>query len=290
MELTQLKYFYTAAQCGHITRAAEKLHIAQPALTQSVRRLENELGVKLFVRRGRSIALSPCGEYLYKQLDGVLKTIDRIPEELMRITVFEGKNIRVNILAASELITELIIEYKRTNPDIIFHLRQSEDEGECDCIISSNLPGNPPMIPKGSMCRSFSEEIRLAVPSDSRYSGLYSVRLSDVRNNGFISLSGSKPFHNICESFCRIVGFTPEVVFESDSPSTVRGLIGAGMGIGFWPAYSWGNINSDNVILLPVSYPDCRRELTVICNNTESAVICDFYSFLCERLAQFSGK
>ena len=140
MELTQLKYFYAAAECGHITKAAEKLHIAQPALTQSIRRLENELGVKLFVRKGRSIALSRCGDYLYKQLGVVLKTLDRIPDELMKISEREGKTIRVNIIAASLLTTELIIEYKRLHPDIRFILHQSEDDDCCDCTVSTDLP------------------------------------------------------------------------------------------------------------------------------------------------------
>lgn len=290
MELTQLKYFYAAAECGHITKAAEKLHIAQPALTQSVRRLENELGVKLFVRRGRSIALSPCGEYLYKQLGGVLKTLDRVPCELLKIAELEQKTIRVNIIAASLLITELIIEYKRLHPDIKFVLHQSADAENCDCTISANLPGILPNMPKNCYYRSFSEEIKLAVPAGSYYAGLPSIQLSDTKDNGFISLSGSKPFHNICETLCRMVGFTPDVVFESDSPSTVRGLIGAGMGIGFWPAYTWGNINADNVVLLPISYPDCRRELTVICNSTDSSAACEFYGFLCSRLEEISAQ
>lgn len=290
MELTQLKYFYAAAEHGHITKAAEKLHIAQPALTQSIRRLENELGVKLFVRKGRSIALSRCGDYLYKQLDVVLKTLDRVPDELTKIAELEGKTIRVNIIAASLLTTEIIIEYKRLHPDIKFILHQSEDTESCDCTISANLPGMTPNIPKSCQCRSFSEEIKLAVPADSDYSGLESIQLSDTKENGFISLSGSKPFHSICETLCRMVGFTPNVVFESDSPSTVRGLIGAGMGVGFWPAYTWGSINTDNVVLLPISYPDCRRDLTVICSNSESTAAGEFYEYLCKRLGEISGQ
>ena len=116
MELTQLKYFYVAAECGQITKAAEKLHIAQPALTQSVKRLENELGVKLFERRGRSVVLSRCGEYLHRQLGVVLKTLERIPDDLTRIADLEEKTIRVNIIAASLLVTELIIKYKSLIP------------------------------------------------------------------------------------------------------------------------------------------------------------------------------
>ena len=284
MELTQLKYFYVAAECGQITKAAEKLHIAQPALTQSVKRLENELGVKLFERRGRSVALSRCGEYLHRQLGVVLKTLERIPDDLTRIADLEENTIRVNIIAASLLVTELIIKYKKLNPDIKFHLYQSADEENCDCTVSTEFTGLTPNIPKNCLYRSFTEEIRLAVPADSNYARQNFVNLSDAKGEGFISLSGSKPFHSICETFCRTLGFVPNVIFESDSPSTVRDLIGSGMGIGFWPAYTWGDINTDNVALLPISVPDCRREITVVCNNTESAAAVDFYNFLCDNI------
>lgn len=289
MELTQLKYFYTAAECGHITRAAEKLHIAQPALTQSIRRLENELGVKLFERRGRSVELSECGKYLYGQLGGVLRTLDRIPEELTKISYMEEKTIRVNILAASLLVTELIIEYKKANPDVKFHLHQSADEENCDCTITSVLTGIEPHVKGTGKLSTFSEEICLAVPADSDFARAGSVCLTDTREEGFISLSGSKPFHSICDTLCRTVGFTPNIIFESDSPSTVRGLIGSGMGIGFWPAYTWGSIRSDNVMLIPISSPKCSREITVVCNNIQSAAALDFYDFLCQRFGAVSS-
>ena len=74
------------------------------------------------------------------------------------------------------------------------------------------------------------------------------------KGEGFISLSGSKPFHSICDTFCRTVGFVPNVIFESDSPSTVRDLIGSGMGIGFWPAYTWGDISTP-IMLLCCQFP-----------------------------------
>lgn len=290
MELTQLKYFYEAARCGHITNAAGKLHIAQPALTQSIRRLENELGVKLFERRGRSVELSACGKYLYNQLSGVLKTLDSVPEELKKISEQEERTIKVNILAASLFATELIIEYKKNNPGVKFHLHQSADEEYCDCTITSVMTGIAPHIKGSGMYRTFTEEICLAVPADSDYAKNGSVSLTDTREDGFISLSGSKPFHSICDTLCRTVGFTPNIIFESDSPSTVRGLIGSGLGIGFWPAFTWGSINSDSVKLIPISSPKCSREITVICNDPESEAAVSFYNFLCDSFGRVSKQ
>ena len=73
MELTQLKYFYAVAENLHVTKTAEQLHIAQPALTQSIRRLENELGYPLFAAKGRNIILTEYGRYLKEQLAPLLR-------------------------------------------------------------------------------------------------------------------------------------------------------------------------------------------------------------------------
>ena len=74
MEITQLKYFYALAQNQHVTRTAEQLNIAQPSLTQSIRRLEKELNVKLFKTNGRNIVLTECGKYLQRKIEPLLKT------------------------------------------------------------------------------------------------------------------------------------------------------------------------------------------------------------------------
>ena len=286
MELMQLRYFYAAAEYGHITKAAQKLNIAQPALTQSIKRLEGELGVKLFERQGRSVVLSRCGEYLYKQLEGVLGTLDHVPYELKRIAEIEENTIHINIIAASLIVTELIIEYKRINPEVKFHLHQNEDDENCSCTVTTACDGIEPVIPAGCMSRRFAEEIRLAVPSDSHYAGCGSVSLRSISDEGFISLHGKQPFHKICEMLCRSSGFTPNVIFESDSPSTVRDLIGSGMGIGFWPSFSWGSINQGNVTLVPIEAPKSIREIIVVCNDTQSQAAINFYEFLCERIGE----
>lgn len=82
MELLQLEYFYAVAQNQHMTRTAEQLHIAQPSLTQSIRRLEKELGVPLFYHSGRNIALTEYGVALQEALTPVLKTLHQIPNQL----------------------------------------------------------------------------------------------------------------------------------------------------------------------------------------------------------------
>ena len=76
MELTQIRYFLEVAESQHITKSAQKLHIAQPALSQSIHRLEKELRVPLFVSKGRNIVLTEYGKYLKQKLAPVLTELD----------------------------------------------------------------------------------------------------------------------------------------------------------------------------------------------------------------------
>ena len=101
MELTQLRYFCAVAEPQHMTKTAERLHIAQPALTQSIHRLEKELGVALFAAKGRGIELTECGRYFYKSLTPVLRTLEDLPRELRAMANVEDNTVHMNMLAAS---------------------------------------------------------------------------------------------------------------------------------------------------------------------------------------------
>ena len=112
MELLQLRYFLAAAEYQHITRAAEHLQIAQPALSQAIHRLETELGMPLFERKRRSIVLNDAGKLLQKRLLPIMDALDRIPEELQEYRSQTAHTIHLRILAASALITNRIIAYR----------------------------------------------------------------------------------------------------------------------------------------------------------------------------------
>ena len=84
MELLQLRYFLVAAKYQHMTKAAEVLQIAQPALSQSIKRLEQELGVSLFEREKRNIRLNDAGRFLEQKLLPIMAALDEIPSEIQK--------------------------------------------------------------------------------------------------------------------------------------------------------------------------------------------------------------
>ena len=80
MELLQLRYFHEVAQTQHMTNSAKRLGVAQPALTQAIRRLESELDAKLFERQGRNIRLTPCGQALEEHIAPLLSGLEQVPD------------------------------------------------------------------------------------------------------------------------------------------------------------------------------------------------------------------
>ena len=277
----QIRYFLEVANTKHITNSAKNLHITQPALTQAIRRLENDLGVPLFAAKGRNIVLTEYGKYLQKKLEPLMAQIDDIPEQLKMMVALESETIHMNVLAASSLVMEAIIQYKKKHADINFQLHQNIESELYDIAVTTKLFYQAADDENSFAC---AEEIYLAVPENRRYSGRTSICLPEVADEGFVSLLGSREFRYICDRFCQHAGFTPKIIFESDNPAAVKNMIAANMGIGFWPEFTWGSIENEPVRLLKIDDPVCQRDIIINYNRNkmDSQNVIDFYGFLTE--------
>lgn len=279
MELMQIRYFLETARTKHITNSAKQLHITQPALTQAIRRLEADLGVPLFAAKGRNVVLTEYGKYLQKKLEPLMQQFDDIPEQLKMMVALEGETIHMNVLAASSLVMEAIIEYKKEHRDINFQLHQNVESELYDIAVTTKLFYQGADEKNSFAC---AEEIYLAVPENAKYRGMDSICLVETREEGFISLLGSREFRYICDRFCQHAGFSPKIIFESDNPAAVKNMIAANMGIGFWPEFTWGSAESENVRLLKIADPVCQRDIIINYNRnkTDNHNVVDFFEFL----------
>lgn len=281
MELQQLQYFLVAAQYQHITKAANSLHIAQPALSQSIKRLEQELDVKLFERKKGGIELSAAGRILVDEVKPIMKSLDALPRKLKDAERKQNQTIHLNVLAASILVTNCIIAYKAKHPDINFQFVQSQSSIDYDLCITATLPRKNPVTNQMMLEESFF----LAVPATSKYASYDEIDLAEVAEEGFIMMADTRPIRSISDQFCLEAGFSPNIVFESMNFESVRSLISAGMGVGFWPEYSWEDAeHSTNMVLLPIKSPECKRDIIIAYNEQFSAnpIVKDFYEFLIE--------
>ncbi len=284
MEISQLRHFLEVARREHVTKSAEALHIAQPALTQSVHRLEKELGVPLFAAQGRNIRLTPYGRYFYEKLAPVMASLDELPGLLKTMAKLEDATVHLNILAASALVTRAVIEYQKIDSGLRVTLAQNDQNALYDICVTTKFPNREAGTEHDSVYVC-TETIYLAVPNIGPFRGKGSVRLRDVADAGFISLTGSKQLRAICDTYCASAGIRPNIIFESDSPEAVKNMIAANMGVGFWPAFSWGKLRTDKVRLLEIEEPVCSRDILIQYrkNKRDNAKAEAFYQYLVRR-------
>lgn len=125
MELLQLYYFQVTARCEHISAAARELHIAQPALSQTIRRLEQELGTPLFDRIGKRIQLNDCGRIFLKYTDIALGALSDAKTEISEALSNPEQTITLCVQAASSLLPDILGQFRALHPQISFQIIQS---------------------------------------------------------------------------------------------------------------------------------------------------------------------
>lgn len=286
MELLQLKYFLAVAESEHMTNTAKQLHIAQPALTQSIHRLEQELGVSLFERAGRGIRLSPAGAYVRDRVKPAMETLENVARDVQLFQQGEQGIVRVGVHAASGVAIDGIAAYSELNPHVSFEITQDERERHRDVIVTTITPRGSSTVENAVEKTPFSERIGIAVPASSALGDTAS--LADFANERFIALAGSRRFREVCDTFCARRAFTPHIAFESDNPLVVKKMIGLGLGVGFWPDHSWGDLDPKSCRLVHLQEPEFTRDVIVAKTSrcTPDSEAQRFYEFLLDYVAK----
>ena len=181
MELQQLRYFAIAAKYQHITRAANELHVAQPAVSGTIKRLENELGVSLFEKNGRNIALTREGELFYGKIKKILNELDHLPEVLRNEKNRRENTVKINVRAASLLLTEAIISYKKRYPDVVIELTRESGNESSDIMVTTSLPETA--SPKDSFC--VEEEIFVAMRKEEAERYPDGIAMTELKTKSF---------------------------------------------------------------------------------------------------------
>lgn len=275
MEIQQLRYFTVAARYQHITKAAEEIHIAQPALTQIIKRLESEVGAPLFERNGRNIILTPEGKILQEEALQILKTIDELPIVLQQKKTERDKTLKIKVSAATIWFMPAIIAYKKTHPDVNLDFIRNDDMRDCDFLITTSTDTGR----QAEESFIVDEEILLAVSKDRAKTMPPKVRLSDLKGDVFLITDKSKPFFRICEEYCLKSGFAPNVIFECDSQTVIFDLVSADLGVAFCPTFSWGKIDQNKIALLPFE-EKCFRKIVLIALKQTTPLQKDFFAYL----------
>ncbi|GGG57831.1 LysR family transcriptional regulator [Paenibacillus radicis (ex Gao et al. 2016)] len=241
MELTQLEYFLTVARYQHMTRAAKALSITQPALSQAISKLENELGVPLFERKGRNVQLSRYGSMFSENVERAMRELEHGKKTLEEWSNPETGLISIaflNILGA-DLVPKLVRDYQNIYPKIKFELEQGNHEliddalnhGKFDLIITSMKPKSE----EYSWITLEKAPLYIIVSNNHRLANTSNLSIHELKNENYIGLKSSCGLKVLLDA-CIIRSEAELIqVYEAEDLTTVAGFVAAGLGVSLVP-------------------------------------------------------
>lgn len=262
MDLLQLRYFCEIAKQENISKASKSLHVAQPSLSRTLAALETELGTKLFDREGRNIHLNRNGEIYYKHINNALNLIDNAQKELLDFNASPCGHINLIILAASNVMPDLIINFHRLYPNISLNLKQQETHNlqqtnSFDFVISAT-PGNYKGLTNITLME---EDLVIATHKNHPIAQKDSICLSETAPYQFVTYSSGPSIRELTDHLCLLAGFKPNIILESDSPNTFKYFIQSQMGIALLPYQTQMSFFNSLILPIRITSPECKRTL-----------------------------
>ena len=278
MNLTNLSYFLKVAEKEHITRAAEELHMTQPALSRAIGALETELGVELFEREGKNIRLNENGVILRQSAERIFQELD----ELQRRLRDNREGVTGSVCIGSsfpgrepDLVQACILEFMQQYPDVSINylqhspsqLRRELEEHRIDVAITS-LPIHSENI---EFQEVFTEKLGILIAADHPLAQKPVLRVADLRNERFYCNNSNSDTQDLTREFCHQAGFEPIIFFQGFFPELIGQAVSRGKGVSFLAEsrfrrdqmsgtqYAWQR----NLTFRPVEEDYCRRSCGV---------------------------
>jgi DNA-binding transcriptional LysR family regulator len=277
MELRQLHYFVAVAEEGHFTRAAERVLIAQPAISQQIRRLETELGERLFDRDHRNVRLTAAGHALLPEARATLAAADRARAAVSslsglltgRLTVgaFEGTPERLLARALGQFHRDHPAVEVRVREDYAAGLLAAVRRGELDAAITG-LPDDrkpPPALRIDKIAR---EPLVVAASPAHPLASQPGIPITRLEGEPMVALTPDSTQRTHIERACRAAGFTPNITAETRHLGLLWDLVSEGIGIAVLPRPSQPP-GHGQLALIPITQP--RRYVRIIAASSAAA-------------------
>jgi len=270
MELRQLRYLVALAEERNFTRAAEREHIAQPALSQQVRRLEQETGLALVERTTRRVALTEAGELLLVRARRILAELDAAQADLQALSgVHTGHVLIGTIHTMGPIDLSLALgAFHQRHPGVeLTVLEQSSEELaellRVDELDLAFLSVTERVESHGiGLHQLVSEELVAIVPRDHSLGARRRVRMAELADQRFITYREGARLRELLTSAGRAAGFEPQVALESNESQLIRRLVARGLGVAILPRSDATGPGAE-VSVATLVEPALRRDITL---------------------------
>lgn len=242
----RLAQFAAVARHEHVTRAAEELGMPQSTLSRALVRLEEDLGLALFARRGRTLSLTPAGRTFLVSAERALAAVEQAAESVRADADPATGKVAFGFLHTLgwETVPGLIRAFRADHPRVRFSLVQTYGEamlerlvaGELDLCLTSPVPDQAELAARGLTARRLDEQrLRLVVPHDHPLAARRRIRLAEAAHEPFVTMEPGYGMRRMLEALCAQAGFQPRIAFEGEEAETLRGLVAAGLGVALLP-------------------------------------------------------
>jgi DNA-binding transcriptional LysR family regulator len=276
MDLRRIRYFIVLSEELHFGRAAQRLSMAQPPLSQQIRVLEEELGARLFERSNRRVELTAAGKALLPEARTLVAQAERAGTVAQRAQRGELGELRVGFTgsaAFSAVIPQLIFEYRRRLPGMHLRLEELTTKQQLTAMLERRMDvafvrgTAPPELPPTLQATRLFEDALVAVlpsqhPLASRGGALSVGALKDEAFVMYPRESGTGVYDQII-ALCQQAGFAPQVAQEARESPTIVALVAAGLGVALVPA-SLRSINVNGVAYRPLREKGARSAMWLV--------------------------
>jgi DNA-binding transcriptional LysR family regulator len=259
MELRHLRYFIAVAEELHFRRAAERLHMSQPPLSQQIRALEDDVGVQLLVRDRRGVSLTTAGRAFLAEAYNVLGAAEHAVATARQVARGDMGDLSIGFVGSTMygLVPELLRAFGEEHPAVRVRLREMASAAQMPALQTREIDIGflrPPVAAEGITVETlFEEPLVVALPADHPLAGTARVDVRRLRDEAIVSLSpiDAPGMYTATEATLAAAGVVPHVVQTVTELPTAVGLVAAGLGVTLVPA-SLVSLNRTGVVYRPL--------------------------------------
>ncbi len=270
MELRQLRYLVTLAEELHFTRAATREHVAQPALSQQIRHLEEEVGLALVERTTRRVTMTDAGASLVVRARRILAEVDTADAEMQQLSGVQTGHVTVgamHTMGPVDVSLALAIFHER-HPGVELTVREQSSEELAEMLRLDELDLAFLSVTERieshglGLQQLVSEELVAVLPQDHRLGQRRRVRMAELSDEEFIGYRDGARLRELLMSAGRAAGFEPRVKLESNESQRIRRLVARGLGVAILPR-SDADEPGANVAVATLTHPVLSRDITL---------------------------
>jgi len=289
MEIHQLEYVVAVETYRSFTRAAESKNVSQSSLSQQIKKLEDELGVNLFVRTTRSVQLTPAGAEFVLHAKRILSEINKTRQSILEFSSYERGHLTIGIMPVISYynLIPMLATFKKNFPGVKLNLIESECEGLYNLLRSAKIDAAIFSLAKNDQQFKHyelqKEQLVLVVNKNHPFASKLSIELKELENEKLITPPVDSGNYQDFLQACLSIGFEPKVLMHCSQIATIADLVRGELGLAILASCVARSINDPNIAIIPIT-PTINRKIYLAVRKDDSLmpILKVFVKFACQ--------